>query len=152
VFHSSWKTFRTTFEPILAKLKRHQALLSDEKLTVAIDEVRDSREALEDKLGELSRQFQQFHLDSQEERLLHLREALDRKRNFVLAKLDPPDQMSDLEKASEERKKPASGDWLLIEDGFQRWARLDTMEHRELYLHGIPGTGLWIINAPALAA
>ncbi len=125
------------------RLKRHRDLLSDEKLSVAVAEIRDSREALEDKLDELARRVQQLHFDNEEEKSLHLREALNKKRDFVQAKLDPPDQLFDLEKASEERKNPASGDWLLAEEGFVQWSNLGTMEHRELYLHGIPGTGWW---------
>lgn len=91
----------------------------------------------------MSRQIQKLHLDNDEQQSLRHGEDLDRKRQFVLSKLDPPDYEYDLERASSERADSASGNWLLNEPEFQQWSDMTTIEGTALYLNGIPGTGWW---------
>ncbi|KAH6848231.1 hypothetical protein B0I37DRAFT_309598 [Chaetomium sp. MPI-CAGE-AT-0009] len=144
-FHSSWKTFKTQFGPVLTKLKRHRDLLSDEKITALLAEVNGFRQSFEDKFSELSRQMLKLHLDNSDEESLWHHEALDRKRQFVLSKLDPPDYSSVLERAFNERGVSTSGDWLRADAAFRQWTDLTTMDPRALYLNGIPGTGKTIL-------
>jgi hypothetical protein len=127
----------------LAKLKRHRDLLSDEKITAAIIEVQDFRQSFEDRLDELSREVQKLNLGNDEQQSLRQSEDLDRKRQLVLSKLNPPDYEYDLERASSEREASTSGNWLLSDHRFQHWSDVATMERRTLYLNGIPGTGWW---------
>ena len=140
-FHSAWKTFKTQFGPILAKLKRHRELLSGEKLAAAVADVHQSVQSVEDKVDTLSRQLERLHFVNDEEVSRRHREDLERKRQFVLSKLDPPDYYCDLEKALNERRDSTSGNWLLADATFRQWADITTMEPRALYLHGIPGSG-----------
>ncbi|KAH6632698.1 hypothetical protein F5144DRAFT_574952 [Chaetomium tenue] len=144
-FHSSWKTFKTHFGPILTKLKRHRDLLSDEKITTLLTEVNDFRQSFEDKFDDLSRQVLKLHLDNHDEESLRHQEALDRKRQFVVSKLDPPDYAFDLERAFNERGVSTSGDWLRTDPAFCQWTDLTAMDPRALFLNGIPGTGKTIL-------
>ena len=125
----------------MTKLKRHRDLLSGEKLIAAVTDVHQSVQVVEDKVNTLSRHLQHLYLVDDEEISLRHREDLVRKRQFVLSKLDPPDYLYDLEKASNERHDPTSGDWLLADTTFGIWADVTTMEPRDLYLNGIPGSG-----------
>ncbi|RYP43713.1 hypothetical protein DL768_009760 [Monosporascus sp. mg162] len=86
VFHSSWKTFKTRFGPILNSLKRHRELISDEKLTIATSEIRDfrsevqdSRKFLEEKLEALSKQMKELQLEEEEERTQKIQEQRSRR-------------------------------------------------------------------------
>lgn len=141
IFHSSWRTFSTRFGPTLNNLKRHRDLLSDEKLTAAIVGVQDFRQSIEDKLHELSRKVQDLHLDNDKSRTLQDQEQLERQRQFVLSKLNPPDYHYDFERASKERQITPSGDWILNDTTYKKWTDTTNMEHRTLYLNGIPGAG-----------
>jgi hypothetical protein len=98
-------------------MKRHRDLLSDEKISAAIIEVQEFRHSVEDKLDQLSLQIQRLHIDDEGQILGH-REALDRKRQFILSKLEPPDTESDLERALKERTGSKCGDWLESEAAF----------------------------------
>jgi hypothetical protein len=144
VFHSSWKTFRTRFGPIIGSLKRHRELISDEKLTIAISEVRDFREVVEEKLEALSKQMKELQLEEKEERTLKLQDQHSRRLQFVLNKLDVADSQSDrdLEHARRERRHHiSSGDWIFDHPLFKEWADLTTSRNSVLYLSGIPGAG-----------
>lgn len=144
VFHSSWRTFTTHFGPIFSKMKRHRDLLSDEKITATILEVQDMRESMEDKLQELSRRLEELHLSTDEDRVLQQRERLDKRREFVFSKLGAPVYQNDFERASRERHQTSSGDWILNDDTYKKWIDTTSLEHRTLYLNGIPGTGEWL--------
>ncbi|KAK0728767.1 hypothetical protein B0T26DRAFT_869746 [Lasiosphaeria miniovina] len=151
-FHSSWKTFKSRFGGTLTDLKRYRDLLSDEKITATIIEVRESRQSMEEfhqsmkgKLDEPSRNLQELHIGDRESEELRCREQLDKKRQFVLSKLDAPDYYSDLERASNEQRGTTSGERIFSHPTFQQWMDMSTVEHRSLYLHGIPGTGKTIL-------
>ncbi|KAK4225967.1 hypothetical protein QBC38DRAFT_510751 [Podospora fimiseda] len=123
MFQSFWKTFQNKFGGTLAKLKRHQQLLSDEKITAAIFEVRDLRQSVEDNLGDQKKQ-------------------LEDKRQFVISKLDASGYHADLEFAFKQRGGGEYGDWILSNNTFQDWVEIGSMEDgvKTLYIHGIPGT------------
>ena len=106
-----------------------------------ITDVHQSVQVMEDRVDTLSRQLQRLHFIDDEEVSRRHREDLDRKRQFVLSKLDPPDYHYDLERASNERCDSTSGDWLLTDTTFGQWADMTAMEPRALYLNGIPGLG-----------
>ncbi|KAH6624506.1 hypothetical protein B0J18DRAFT_456785 [Chaetomium sp. MPI-SDFR-AT-0129] len=147
VFHSAWRTFKTQFGPILTKLKQHRELLSDEKLTATIADVRQSVRSIEDKVGELSRHLQRLHIIDNEEAARRHREDLIGKRQFVLSKLDPPDYYCDLERASNQRWDSASGGWIEADTAFDLWVDTTMIQSRALYLTGIPGTGKTILTS-----
>jgi hypothetical protein len=142
VFHSSWKTFKTRFGPILSSLKRHRELISDEKLTIAISEVRDFREFVEEKLEALSKRMKELQLEEKDEGTLKLQEQRGRQLQFVLNKFEVADCQRDLEHARREcRHHSSSGDWIFDHPLFNEWADLTTPRNSTLYLNGIPGAG-----------
>jgi hypothetical protein len=118
--------------------------LSGEKLIAAVADVHQSVQVVEDKVDTLSRELQRLYLVDNEEVSRRHRFDLDRKRQFVLSKLDPPDYHYDLEKASSERHDSTSGDWLLADTKFRQWSDEAAMEPRALYLNGIPGSGTFL--------
>ncbi|RYP66506.1 hypothetical protein DL770_008790 [Monosporascus sp. CRB-9-2] len=158
VFHSSWKTFKTRFGPILNSLKRHRALISDEKLTIAISEVRDfrsevqdSRKFLEEKLEGLSKQMKELQLEEKEEGIQKLQEQRSRRLQFVLKKLDVADCQRDLNflkhARRERRYHSSSGDWIFDNPLFQAWTDLTIARNSTLYLNGSPGSGKTILTS-----
>ncbi|KAK5631888.1 hypothetical protein RRF57_007602 [Xylaria bambusicola] len=155
VFHSSWRTFKTRFGPILNSLKRHRELISDEKLTIAISEVRnfrsevqDSHKSLEEKLETLSKQMKQLQLEEKEEETQKLQEQRSRRLQFVLNKFDVADCRRDLEHIRRERRHhSSSGDWILDHPLFKEWTDLKISRNSTLYLNGSPGSGKTILTS-----
>jgi hypothetical protein len=142
VFHSSWKTFKTRFGPILGDLKRHRELISDEKLTISISESRDFREFAEEKLEALSKALKELRLEEDEQRILKLQEQRNRRLQFVLNKFDVADCERDLEHARRERRHhSSSGNWIFDHPLFKQWLDLTISRNNTLYLSGIPGAG-----------
>jgi hypothetical protein len=149
MFYSSWKTFKTRFGPILNSLKRHRELISDEKLTIAISEVRDfrseaqdSRKSLEEKLEALSKQMKELHLEEKEEETQKLQEKRSRQLQFVLNKFDAADCQRDLDHARRERRlHGSSGDWVLDHPLLKEWSDLTIARNGTIYLNGSPGSG-----------
>ena len=122
-------------------LKKYRDLLSDEKITATILEVHKLRQSMEDKLSELSRQVQDLQLEDEDSAAIRRQEELDKRRRFVLERLDGPDTTTELEKASGERRGTHSGEWILGDAAFQEWLNFSKPESRMLHLHGSPGTG-----------
>ncbi|KAF2968408.1 hypothetical protein GQX73_g5171 [Xylaria multiplex] len=155
LFHSSWKTFKTRFGPIVNSLKRHRELISDEKLTIAISEVRDfrsevqgSRKSLEEKLEALSKQMKQLQLTEKEEGTQKLQEQRSRRLQFVLNKFDAVDCQGDLEHARRERRyHSSSGDWIFDHPLFKEWSDLTITRNSTLHLNGSPGSGKTILTS-----
>jgi hypothetical protein len=111
-------------------------------LTIAISEVRDFRESVEEKLEALSKQMKELHLEENEGRILKLQEQRDRQLQFVLNKFEIADCQRDLEHARDERRHHASsGDWIFNHPLFKEWADLTIPRNSTLYLNGIPGAG-----------
>ncbi|RYP05095.1 hypothetical protein DL765_009940 [Monosporascus sp. GIB2] len=139
----------------LTYLKRHRELISDEKLTIAISEVRDfrsevqnSRKSLEEKLEALSKQMKEFQLEEKEERAQKLQEQRSRRLQFVLNKFDAADCQRDLEHARHERRHhSSSGDWIFDHPLFKEWADLTSARNGTLYLNGSPGSGKTILTS-----
>ncbi|RYP71616.1 hypothetical protein DL769_004656 [Monosporascus sp. CRB-8-3] len=155
VFHSSWKTFKTRFGPILGSLKRHRELISDEKLTIAISEIRDfrsevqdSRKSLEEKLEALSKQMKELQLEEKEEGTQKLQEQRSRRLQFVLNKFDATDCQKELEHARRQRRHhSSSGDWIFDHPLFKEWADITIARNSTLYLNGSPGSGKTILTS-----
>src|SRR5262245_47031574 len=137
MFHSSWKTFKTRFGPIINNLKRHRNLISDEKLTIAVKEVRGLPESIEEKLETLSRQMKELRLEEKEEEIMKLHERRIHRLQFVLNKFDIADSHIDreLEHARRERRHhSASGKWIFDNPLFSEWADLKFTRNNTLYL------------------
>jgi len=128
VLRSAWKTFETSFKPILDSLKRHRTLLSDEKLTAAIAEIQDIRkfnvtrfnelsQQLDNRFQELSKQLYEIQERLAEKEAREQQEALRLQRRIIAEKLGPPDYEADQHRASEQRFSP-SGDWILKDPSF----------------------------------
>ncbi|KAK3986135.1 hypothetical protein QBC44DRAFT_373441 [Cladorrhinum sp. PSN332] len=149
IFHSSWKTFQSHFGGTLAKLKRHQQLLSDETITATVHGVLhlgQSVQSVEDKLDEMSRKLEQLHLGVDENGRFQQKKQLEEKRQFVFSKLNAPDYHTDLEIAFKERGGSDHGDWILSDCTFSNWLELSgSDDSKTLYIHGIPGTGKTIL-------
>ena len=140
MFYSSWKTFKTRFGPIIGSLRRYRELISVEKLTITISEVRDLREFVEENFETLAKRLEELYLE--DEGTLRLQEQRGRKLQFVLNKFDVADCQKDLEHARRERRHHnASGDWIFDHPLFKEWADLTIRRNSTLYLNGIPGAG-----------
>ncbi|KAM7210934.1 Ankyrin repeat-containing domain protein [Rhypophila decipiens] len=150
-FHSSWRTFKTQFGGTVKDLKKYRDLISDEKITATILEVQELGQSMEERMDELSRQLEHLRVDVDQSFAMRHREQLDKKRQFVLSKLDPPAFEDDFERASKERRGTPSGSWILDNATFQDWADVTCSKHRTLYMNGSPGTGKtifasWVIE------
>ncbi|KAM0806795.1 putative NACHT domain-containing protein [Seiridium cardinale] len=171
-FDSAWKTFRTEFKPIVESLKRHRALLSDERLNAAVMEVQHTRSqtlaALKDSsvqadqhFEDLSRQVQEIYTQISHQ-IYNIKQKADenvekertetiRKDIWVLTqKLNPPDCDADQQIASEHRH-PRSGDWILREPSFLRWSGSQSPPSTVLYIHGMPGAGKTILASKIIS-
>ncbi|KAH8693390.1 hypothetical protein GQ44DRAFT_595961, partial [Phaeosphaeriaceae sp. PMI808] len=146
-----WKTFETSFRPILDSLKRHRSLLSDEKLTAAIAEIQDIRKLTVAKSDELSQQlhnrFQELlkQLYESQEGLRKKeagqeQEALRQQRRIIEEKLGPPDYEADQRRALEQCFS-SSGEWILKDQNFLNWLHPRNPSNSILYMHGMPGAG-----------
>ncbi|KAI0376818.1 hypothetical protein F5Y04DRAFT_285493 [Hypomontagnella monticulosa] len=143
-FSYAWPTFKTRFRPILDSLKRHRDLLSDEKLSVIIEEVQESRKTTEGRLESLSSEIKEKLSELRE----HLREkdleqqgSLKKLKDQLVTKLNPPDWEADQHDASKQRYAPSSGDWIFGDVRYKEWLQGTTQEHNVLYINGIPGSG-----------
>jgi hypothetical protein len=126
----------------LNSLKRHRDLISDEKLSITLSEVKNLRTSVDDKLNAISRGIAELNLEEEEDRALRTRERNERKRQYVLGKLDPPDYQQDFERASGKRQHGASEDWILDHALVKGWLSPTTEPNTNcIYLHGIPGAG-----------
>ncbi|KAF2993718.1 hypothetical protein E8E14_000319 [Neopestalotiopsis sp. 37M] len=149
VFHSSWKTFKTRFGPILSSMKRHRTLLSEEKLTAVHAEIQDFRGNIEDQIAAIAKRMK----NRDDEHAAHLaqkeRVSRNEKINAILNKIDPPDYMADQEYAIEQWRSSDSGRWILENSRFQEW--LQPIPKSILYLNGIPGAG-WYLTSTRLTS
>jgi hypothetical protein len=143
VFHSSWRTFKSQFGPILSSFKRHQQLLAEEKLNALISEVQTLRQHAEEKFQSLENEVNARHSRDSERELAEIEETRHRQRRIVQRKLDAPDMLKDHEHASQMRQTNSSGDWIILDPRFQEWSGLDTLLSKRFYLNGIPGAGEW---------
>ncbi|PNP57543.1 hypothetical protein THARTR1_02541 [Trichoderma harzianum] len=143
-FNYAWPTFKTRFYPIIDNLKRHRALLSDEKLTVVIEEIQESRDLAETTHQHLSSDIKK-QLDeikqSLKEKDIEQRDSLLREKCFLVTKFEPPEYNEDQHRAYSQRDVPSSGDWILEDPRFKNWVNGNTQTENVLYLNGMPGSG-----------
>lgn len=125
-------------------LKRHRALLSDEKLTVVIEEIQESRGVAEITQQQLSSDIKK-QLDEIKESLkkrdIEQRDSLLREKCFLVTKFEPPEYDADQHRAYSQRDVPSSGDWVLEDPRFKNWVNGNTRTESVLYLNGMPGSG-----------
>jgi len=149
-FDSAWPTFRTRLRPILESLKRHRALLSDEKITAVLDEVQESRSSADERFSELS--------DELRSGLNEIKEALEKQKAVqrdsicdqkvaMTAKLNAPDYKADQRAAASQRLLSGSGDWFFLEPAVVEWIQgTNSPSCSILYLSGSPGSGLLTLS------
>ncbi|KAH7145693.1 hypothetical protein B0J13DRAFT_525217 [Dactylonectria estremocensis] len=131
-FSYAWPTFKTRFRPIIDSLKRHRALLSDEKLTVVIEDVQELSTDFKDRLTEIRETIKEKNAKHQD--------SIFNQKAWVIAKIDPLDYESDQQTASKQRYVN-SGTWVLEDQRFKNWVQGNTTLDNILFLHGIPGSG-----------
>ncbi|KAK6857173.1 hypothetical protein PG995_007360 [Apiospora arundinis] len=161
-FDSIWKTFRTRFTPILESLKRHRALLMDERLNAVMLGIKNGRDQtlvtltksadqssanfvkLEDKVADLYTK-----LSSQVYGLVQSSEKIDKalqrdlpcqEMNTMLNKLNPSGYMADQQTALQSCHKK-SGDWIFQNPTFLDWLQSKALPDCVLFIHGMPGAG-----------
>ncbi|KAK6526015.1 hypothetical protein TWF281_011056 [Arthrobotrys megalospora] len=139
----AWPTFKSKFEPIVYSLKRHRDLLSDEKLTVVLEEVEESRDAIETMsitLLEINNKLDKLKEDTTQKKR-ERDELIKKQKETVKTKLCPPNYKEDHRLALKKRTSISSGDWVLEDSRFKAWLCGDTAADSVLYLNGIPGSG-----------
>jgi len=170
VFASAWKTFRIRFTPILASLKRQSDLLLDLRMTAAVIEIQDGREATDRRLEHQDQQSEARHkqlLSEAETKYRELSRRIDESREeatqratkrqeteiiaiktSLAEKLAAPDYESEYQEAVKRRaESPTSGAWILDDPAFLEWSQGRTSSTRVLYLHGKPGAGKSVITS-----
>ncbi|KAI0440377.1 hypothetical protein F4803DRAFT_527373 [Xylaria telfairii] len=161
-FDSTWKIFKTRFKPIVESLKRHRALLLDERLNAAVLEIQRSRDQTADLLAEssgqstshfnrlderikevyagLSSQIYDIRESSKTEKAIQQPVIRSQEMNSIINKLDPPhfeeDQYSALHSCH-----PKSGEWLFQTPTYQTWSQSTALPDSVLFIHGMPGAG-----------
>ncbi|KAK4064835.1 uncharacterized protein Triagg1_8834 [Trichoderma aggressivum f. europaeum] len=142
LFDYAWSAFKTRFNPIIDNLKRHRALLSDEKLTVVIEEIQESRDVANITQQQLSSDIKK-QLDeikqSLKEKDIEKRDSLLKERHHLVTKFEPLEYNADQHRAYSQRDVPCSGDWILEDPRFKSWVNGGTQS--VLYLNGMPGSG-----------
>ncbi|KAH8880581.1 hypothetical protein GQ53DRAFT_669656, partial [Thozetella sp. PMI_491] len=128
-FHSSWKTFRSKFGPILESLKRHRALLLDERMTAAITEIQTTRQVTTERVQNLAAASD-----------TNFKNLSSKMESSIEEKLNPPDYKADYYSAEKQRFS-GSGDGMLKNELFLEWSHGHDRTKNILYLHGKPGAG-----------
>ncbi|KAF4998447.1 hypothetical protein FDECE_11788 [Fusarium decemcellulare] len=151
-FDNTWKTFRTRFRPILDSIKRHRALLLDDKLTAAISEAQAGRGearachlAVEARFTELSKQMNEILEEAKDKEARSLQESLIMRRRFISAQLAPGNYEADQQSAFLQCSTSPSEDWVLQDERFKEWLQPRTNAGSVLYLYGMPGAGKTIL-------
>lgn len=149
---SAWKTFETSFRPIIDSLKRHRVLLSDEKLTAVIAEIQDVRQLtgsritdisdqIDTRITDVSRQLHEAQKALSEMESTQRRNELHHQRKIVEEKLGSPNYGQAHSHAAKKRFLD-SGNWILNDQQFQKWFHSNTLADNLLYIHGMPGAGM----------
>ncbi|KAI1736489.1 hypothetical protein F4680DRAFT_432296 [Xylaria scruposa] len=161
-FDSTWKTFKTRFKSIIESLKRHRALLLDERLNAVVLEIQRSRnETLElskqssnqlaAQLEKLDRQIREVYtklsshiydvqLSSEADKTVQQSTVRLQEMNLIMNKLDPPNVEEDHCVALNSRHGE-SGEWLFKDAMYQRWTRSGSLPDSVLFINGMPGAG-----------
>ncbi|KAK0647033.1 hypothetical protein B0T16DRAFT_458896 [Cercophora newfieldiana] len=133
LFHSTWKTFKTRFEPILANLHTRRLLIESYKTAATFSTVEDMRLQLEALTIEANQQAQKREVDGHKDRMSQIRDKLDIPHI--------PDHEMDRLISTEDVADSTCGQWLFSCPEYVKWADQNTTNHQILYVHGIPGAG-----------
>jgi hypothetical protein len=144
------------FKPILESLKRHRALLLDERLNAAVLETQRSRHqlliALDKSTARSEHQFNYLEQRVQEiftklsEQIYGLQQSTNENKeeiSLIVNKLDPPDFEADQLSALSSCRR-GSGEWIFNTATFSKWAHSNRMPDSVLFIHGIPGAGVFL--------
>ncbi|KAF3223024.1 hypothetical protein TWF679_004222 [Orbilia oligospora] len=143
----AWPTFKTRFEPIIDSLKRHRDLLSDEKLTVILEELQDSHTVVDkipamlQEINEKLNKLQQSGIMKKHE----LQERILKQRETVRTKLRSRNYQEDHRAALKKRSISSSGNWVFDSPKFEKWLNGNLVSDSILYINGIPGSGKTIL-------
>ena len=155
-------TFKSRFKPIIDSLKRHRALLLDERMTAAIIEVQNTRKVTVQTLrdlaatsdvqykhlvGEVDTVYRQLSVQMYESEKVANQRELNRQKDDCLVlrssieeKLAAPNYKADHQEAVRQRFV-GSGEGILQDKRFLEWAEGQDAVKHILYLHGKPGAG-----------
>ncbi|KAF3182233.1 hypothetical protein TWF751_007276 [Orbilia oligospora] len=143
----AWPTFKTRFEPIIDSLKRHRDLLSDEKLTVILEELQDSH-AVVDKIPAMLQEINEKLNKLQQSGMIkkhELQERILKQRETVRTKLRSRNYQEDHRTALKKRSISSSGNWVFNSPKFETWLNGNSGSDNILYINGIPGSGKTIL-------
>ena len=132
----------------MERLKRKQALLSDDKLQshAILKEVQDSDQYAKDQFSTLQTSLEDIRstLDSQQfqSKTLQAQEM----KSYLESRLDVSKPRSDLQLESRDPILENSGNWILSDPTFESWERGNSQDRRVLFLNGSPGSGKSLVH------
>ncbi|KAK4183033.1 hypothetical protein QBC35DRAFT_526351 [Podospora australis] len=144
VADSVWPQLNKRFGPILKSLENRKKLLSDSKLSAAIEEIQNTRGTIEDKLDVLSKALETQSEETRraQERLnSNVLEILRENKESIVSRLDSLNYNNEQDNAFEQVIDATSGCWILKEAAFENWVHGETRQDAILYLNGMPGSG-----------
>lgn len=130
IFHATWKTFNTQFDPIMKSLVKRGELLESVKLSASLDHVHIIRRQISDVYQE---QIRTADEKTQEKHLSRMA--------LIKEKLRAPEYFLDQEIATQRRDGDDSGQWIFGEPEYLSWSDINSLNHSVLYMNGIPGAG-----------
>lgn len=116
-------------------------MLSEERLTAAMEEAQKQGYSTQDKLDQLQRELQERDQKDTERDLIAHQSRIDQQYSTVESKLDAPNYHEDYEIASQKRFKNTSGRWILSHPLVSEWLDHSSTANGKIYLSGIPGAG-----------
>ncbi|KAF6808246.1 zinc finger protein [Colletotrichum sojae] len=128
LFHSTWKTFNSQFDPILQSMRSRRELVESGKLSASLEEIQEAREKINDVYQRLVEQENQQAHDR------HLS-----KINRIKERLCSPDYSIDQYASTEDRQATQTGQWIFQEPKYTSWVDLNSPEAPIICLNGIPG-------------
>lgn len=136
-FRPFWKGFETRFGGLLEEMKCHKTLLEKQ---AGMYQAQCNYTQVLDTLHQYTDLREKLRRDTE------YREKDERERNQAEVQkwLAAPSPTHEHEQACGKRKDAEhSGDWLFQKSQVKDWKEKDTPESSILWLHGIPGAGMW---------
>ncbi|KAL1840879.1 hypothetical protein VTJ49DRAFT_7671 [Mycothermus thermophilus] len=132
LLRSVWKTFDSSFGPILDSLKRRREMLESAKSTVTLHEIQTMQENIALIRQDHEKRVAQAELDQHRKRLEEIQQ-----------KLQSPDYKSDQLSSTNVRWTSGGsfGKWFFEHDDFKTWMSRESPGSRVLFVHGKPGAG-----------
>ncbi|KAL3293731.1 Zinc finger protein [Colletotrichum asianum] len=130
IFHATWKTFNTQFDPIMKSLVKRGELLESVKLSASLDQIHIIRRQISD--------MYQDQIRTADEKT---REKHFSRMALIKEKLRAPEYFLDQEIATQRREGDRSGQWIFGEPEYLAWSDTNALKHSVLYINGIPGAG-----------